>query len=325
MVLNNRELWYVFTGVVIIWVVWLWKLTRRKKLFTGMFGEHWISQVNLSLGREWFSLVMLSIGWLFAGFSALGPMWGRGEEHLAAPGLPVVFVVDVSNSMACDDVVPTRLDVAKSIISTVIGSGAPVRVGLVVYAGGAYPLLPLTEDLSAFSMFVSALHTKMLTAQGTDIGAGLWKALDVLGDEGGIVILLSDGEDYGGGWKECVSECSKRGITVYAVGIGTKEGGPVPLLDDTGEKKGYKEENGKVVVSHLEEDVLKEIAQATGGVYFPVDRAASGVLKVLRSRFFGYRSGVERSFLVHRYRIFLVIGIVFLMVGLCSPLTRRLV
>jgi Ca-activated chloride channel family protein len=208
-----------------------------------------------------------------------------GEVEVEQEGIDVVVALDISRSMLAEDVAPSRLARAKAELAGLIDSLDGDRVGLVFFAGAAFPQCPLTVDYAAARLFLSQADPTMISAQGTSLAVAVRTALDLFDEESGrtrVILAVTDGEDFEGGLGEVREELSERGVSLFAVGIGTADGAPIPQLDDYGRRQGFvRDRGGKVVISRLEEAELISIVQGTGGVYA---RAGSGGLDIDRLR-----------------------------------------
>lgn len=225
-----------------------------------------------------------------------------------------VLVLDASNSMYATDVDPDRLT-RERLVAREIVRGAPGRIGIVYFAGRGYVMSPLTTDRSAAFLYIETLDPSRVGRGGSSLGAGLQKALQLLEDSGtggaASVVVLSDGEvttgASGGDLSDAVDLAERLGIPVYVVGLGTKEGGTIPLAEvqggqpgrlirppaSTGEEDttggGYlRGDDGRIVVSELDEASLRRIADRTGGQYVTGEPDAGGrVARALRGRMEG--------------------------------------
>jgi Ca-activated chloride channel family protein len=174
--------------------------------------------------------------------------------------------------MEANDVVPNRLEKAKHMLASLIDELQGDRIGVVAFAGTAFVQCPLTLDHGAARMFLDILNTRVIPAPGTDLGAAIRtaiKAFDQKEKKYKALVLLTDGEDHQGEWKEAAGEARDAGVQIYCIGIGTSSGQPIPMRDEQGATSGYKkDENGEVVVSRLDENTLREIAGMTNGKYY---------------------------------------------------------
>ncbi len=202
----------------------------------------------------------------------VNPRIGTQIEKIKVQGSDVVFALDVSLSMKAEDVAPDRLEKAKQIISRTIDRLGGDRVGIIAYADSAYPLLPITSDYSAAKMFLATADPSMVSSQGTSIGDAIalsWRYFDDPTVKNKLLVILSDGEDHREDLNavDVAKASAEKGLRIYTVGIGTPEGGPIPLREN-GVVTGYKKDiEGNVVVTKADPQMLSEIAQATSGDY----------------------------------------------------------
>jgi Ca-activated chloride channel family protein len=217
--------------------------------------------------------------------AAARPQWGASEVEVEQEGIDLVVALDISRSMLAEDIQPTRLGRAKVELSDLIESMRGDRVGLVFFAGASFPQSPLTVDAAAARLFLSQADPDMIQAQGTDIGSALETAVSLFTEESGrtrVILLVTDGEDFAGLFEGVSAELQRRSIALYAVGMGTAEGAPIPNFDELGRRAGFvRDETGAVVISRLEESALIDLVQKTGGLYA---RAGSAGLDLARLR-----------------------------------------
>lgn len=210
-------------------------------------------------------LATLSIG-------LVNPKIGTSLEKVKREGVDLVFAIDVSKSMLAEDIRPNRLEKAKQIISRTLDELVSDRVGIIIYAGRAYPQLPITTDYGAARLFLKSIDTDIIPSQGTAIGDAIDLATDYFDDEeqkNRMLVILSDGEDHEKGYDRAIEKAAKNGINIYTIGLGTSQGGPIPNISSNGIKRGYKtDRSGEIVVSKLNADLLKEIAKSSDGEYF---------------------------------------------------------
>jgi Ca-activated chloride channel family protein len=218
-------------------------------------------------------------------FGAAGPEWGREMVRRAGSGSDVVLLVDVSASMDARDVPPSRIDEARREALAVIDRLPGSRVAVVAFAGDAVRLCPLTLDLPAARLVVEALSTSSMSTPGTDLGKALRLAVKVLPpgrhDEQAVV-LWTDGEDLEQGARTAIDDAVRSGVRVFAVGVGTREGDVVPVLDAEGHVSDIKrDENGVAVRSRLDESLLRALSQRTRGAYFAANRPGGELGRLL--------------------------------------------
>lgn len=212
-------------------------------------------------------ILMLALAGII--IALVNPKIGTKIETVKREGVDIVFAVDVSKSMLAEDMAPNRLEKAKQIVSQIINQLGTDRIGIVGYAGSAYPVLPITGDYSVAKMFLQSMNTDIVSSQGTAITDALELSSSFFDDPqtSKLVILISDGEDHGEGSSEAALKLKEKGIKLITVGVGTEKGGPIPLKAN-GRVESFKRDNeGNVVVTKLYPDALKAIAAATKGGY----------------------------------------------------------
>jgi Ca-activated chloride channel family protein len=230
-------------------------------------------------------LAVAAVGLIFVALAR--PLFGESQREVAVRGLDLVLVVDLSRSMLAEDLAPSRLVVARSIASKLASELATDRIALVGFAGSAVVLCPLTLDRGALQLYLDALSPSIFEAQGSDVGAAIDEATRQLADSEAtrrVVVLLSDGEDHVGAGAEAARRAAETGVTVYAVGLGTSEGAPIPLRDESGRVSGYQtRSDGQPVSTRIDEAVLTRIADEGGGLYVRASGFAEGVDRVVNA------------------------------------------
>ena len=213
----------------------------------------------------------------------------KTEMSVEKASSDVIFLVDVSNSMNSNDIEPSRLEQAKLILNKTLNQLGEERVGIVVFAGEARTMMPLTTDYSSVDIYLENLSSDLIKRQGTDFLLAMEETEKKLkkGASGlKKVILISDGEDNEGNHNAAVNLAQKNNIVVTSVGIGTEEGGAIPELQFNLYQDYKKDEDGNTVITRRETQALKTISEKTGGVYIDgnsVERAASEIIKDIKS------------------------------------------
>ena len=208
------------------------------------------------------------------------PQWGTHWEDVKRRGLDMAVVLDTSRSMEARDMLPSRLQQAKWGIRDLLGRLKGDRVALVPFAGAAVVQCPLTTDYAAFALTLDDVYCGIIPRGGTAIAQALRTAMEVLPEDGAAdraILLVTDGEDHEGDLEAVGAELKRRGIKVYAIGIGTLGGEMVPGADG----KGYfKDRQGQVVQTMLREEGLQRLALETGGAYVRSAPGDSGLARV---------------------------------------------
>ncbi len=302
------------------WVLALpvWVILGRRALaaFHRFVGPGIANQVVLgrSVKRMRLKFALLWIAALFAILAAARPQLSAREETVRSEGLDLVMALDVSLSMATEDVMPSRIKKAKHIIRGFLERMSGDRVGFVAFAGSAIPVAPLTSDYDYLRQVLDTVDEHTISNQGTDLHEALSQSAKLI-ERGGVgdqsaggeappsraVIILSDGEDTVGREKELGAALKKSGIRVYSIGIGTLKGAPIPLRDDHGNLTGYKKDkSGNIVLSKLASKSLESAAAAGDGKYYPSTTAEAEVDEVLAELLTMDRSGGQsRKVLVY--------------------------
>ena len=215
-------------------------------------------------------LIVLLLGFLSLIIALVNPKIGTKLETVKREGVDIVFAVDVSKSMLAEDIAPNRMEKSKRLVSEIVNQLASDRVGIIAYAATAFPQLPITTDYASAKMFLQGMNTDMLSSQGTAIDEAIRLAKSYYDNEdqaNRVLFIISDGEDHSEGAVAVAQEAMREGIKIFTVGVGTTKGGPIPIKRN-GITQTYKKNNeGEVVITRLNETVLKEIADEANGAY----------------------------------------------------------
>ena len=253
--------------VVFLMVLWWKKHTQNK--FSDLNLLQKIAP-NSSNFKSALKVGMLLIGIAFLIISLTNPKMGTKLKTVKREGVDVVFALDVSKSMLAEDIAPNRLEKAKQIISKTIDKLGSDRVGIIIYAGNSYPLLPITTDHAAANMFLQNAAPEMVSSQGTAINEALELAKTYYNNDeqtNRFLIIISDGEDHQEETKQMAQNLANEGVKIFTIGIGTEKGGPIPLRIN-GSMIGYKKDRkGETVITKRTPKVLEGIANAANGKY----------------------------------------------------------
>ena len=271
---NIEVLWLGVTIPVFI-AAYLWYTGRKRKQLEE-FGDPELMEAlmpNASRVRPAvkFSILMVALALLI--FAAARPQYGQSERTEKRQGIEAIVALDISNSMLAEDVAPNRLDRAKQMLSKLMDNMVNDKVGLVVFAGDAFVQLPITCDYVSAKMFLNSIKPELIKTQGTAIGSALSTSIRCFGDQSETsraIILITDGENHEDDAVAVAQKAKEMGIQVLVVGIGKPEGSPIPL---PGTNNFIKDRQGNVVVSKLNEEMCREIAQAGGGIYVRCDNS----------------------------------------------------
>jgi len=211
-----------------------------------------------------FILVTLAYAFIVLGFA--NPQLGTKQEKVKREGIDVIIALDVSNSMMSEDVKPSRLDRAKNFVSNFIDKLSNDRLGMIVFAGNAYLQMPLTVDYSAAKLYLHSVNPGMVPTQGTNFAEAIDLARQsfVKGETTHkALIIITDGEDNEGGVDEKIADAAKEGIKIFTIGVGSENGSPIPQDNDF-----KRDEDGNIVLSKLNEPMLRDIAAKGNGKFY---------------------------------------------------------
>ena len=301
----------------IIMVAYLkWK-NQRKSIFAEAQFQDELFEKKIGFSKVMPVLYLLAT--LFLVLAIVDLLSGSEEVKSKQKMNNVIFLLDVSNSMNAQDVEPNRLDEAKNIIINTMGKMKNDKVGIVVFAGEARSIMPLTTDFQTAETYLGGVETSIVKIQGTDYLRAMQTVVDKFRNipKGARqVVLLSDGEDNEGNEKPAAKLAAKEGISVVTVGIGSEEGAPIPEYV-FGQLMGYKTDiNGQTVISKRENVALKNIADQTKGSYVDgnnLENATTQIIDGLRKSASSSESMVKSNNAIHYYQYFLGVSIFFFM------------
>lgn len=220
-------------------------------------------------------LVLFNLVLFFLIFALAQPQMGTKMEKVQRKGIDVMIALDVSKSMLSQDVVPSRLEKSKLLIQTLLKKLDGDRVGLVIFAGNAYLQMPLTVDYSSLLLYLRSINTNSVPTQGTIITEALEqseKAFKQTDKKYKAIIVITDGEDHEENAIDKAEELASDGTKVFTVGVGTPNGGTIPVYDQNGNKvDDKKDENGQVIVSRMNANMLQALAKGGNGNYYVLD------------------------------------------------------
>lgn len=300
-----------------------WK-NRKKIIFAEARFQNDLFEKKNGFSR--FFPVLYLLATLFLILSIVDVLSGSEEMKTKQKMNNVIFLLDVSNSMNVQDVEQNRLTQAKNIIINTMSKMKNDKVGIVVFAGEASSIMPLTTDFTAAETYVGGIETSVVKIQGTDFLNGIKTTADKfknIAKGSRKVVLISDGEDNEGNEKAAIKLAKNEGIHVVSVGIGTEEGAPIPEYV-FGQLMGYKTDlSGQTVISKRQVNALKNIAEETGGSYIDgniLDNATSQVIDALAKTSSTSETIVKSQNAIHYYQYFLGISIFFfLLIFLLNP------
>jgi len=288
--------------------------------------DSWFEPGTYARSYPRLKFLLRSGAYLLLFVSLLGPYWGRSEEQLPVLGREIYLLLDVSASMNAEDVQPSRLEKARQELKRLVEEMKGDKIGLIVFAENAYVQCPLTTDYHAVKLFLDLAGTEQFAQTGTNFRSALGVALNRFSkleedneQVSRAIVLVSDGEDFGGKYTSIIDRLRQNNVRVFTVGIGSTEGAPVPHLEK-GVRLGYKTyEDGTRVISYLQEESLQEIARVSGTPYLRIDDAAQSldplIEKLKQSSVSPLDSRIEQV-KSNKYQFFLGASILLLLLSL---------
>ncbi|WKK65837.1 VWA domain-containing protein [Lutimonas zeaxanthinifaciens] len=270
--IEEPKYFYLFIAVAVLLVFyllsWLWKVRKQREFASSDLLNRLSPQK--SVFKPVLKMIFVLLGLSFLVIAMVNPKMGTQLKTVKRQGVDIVFALDVSKSMLAEDIAPNRLEKSKQIISKIIDKLGSDRVGIIVYAGNAYPLLPITTDHGAAKMFLQNANPEIVSSQGTAINEALQLSKTFFDDDtqtNRFLFIISDGEDHEENSGKIAKEIVDLGIRTYTIGVGSNKGSPIPVKKN-GKFQGYKKDKkDEVVITKLNVETLKDIASNGDGKY----------------------------------------------------------
>lgn len=313
--------WLLFVPLgMLLLFLWtqLWK-KRTKRKFSDLKLLKRLSP-DQSLFKSVLKFITLSLGFICLIIALVNPKIGTSLQTVKREGVDIVFAIDVSKSMLAEDIAPNRIEKAKRLVSALLNQLASDRVGIIAYAAQAVPQLPITTDYGAAKMFLQALNTDMLSSQGTAIDSAIDLAISYFDDEdqtNRVVFILSDGEDHSEDAMAAAERAKEEGIKVFTFGVGTDKGAPIPIKKNGIVESYKKDQEGEVVITKRNSEILASIADIAEGFYTDgkdtqaVLEFVSETLKQMEKKEFEAKKFVSYK---DRFQGFLIAGFLLLLI-----------
>lgn len=260
---------------VLFYILYLVRVIRISRQLNTPFYSVFI---KLLLRTAIFALLMIAL---------LGPSYGDSKREVQSVGKDIMICIDLSTSMDAFDIQPTRLEKIKFEMKKLVSAFNSDRIGIIIFSSEAFMQCPLTYDQNALNLFIETLSTSLVPASGTDFGPPLRMAIKKIEDDNRettsrtsskVIILISDGEDFGENTNEATREIENKGIKLFTLGVGTEEGGRIYASN------GYKKDRqGNVVVTKLNSRSLRSLADKTGGQYFEINESRNDVSRLINT------------------------------------------
>jgi Ca-activated chloride channel family protein len=301
----------VLIGLIALEIL-LWNKKQKliSRLFPGDLAElmlgHWNKRNHLIKQ----ALFVLAVFFLFIVLAR--PQWGQKTEVSGRMGIDVMIAIDVSKSMLAKDISPSRLENAKSSLNMIIDELAGNRIGLAAFAGSSFVNCPLTTDIGAVKLFLKSIDTDLIPDPGTDIGGAIQTCIKAFGKSSNskVIILLTDGEELSGSAVAAAETAQKEGIRIFAVGIGSLEGAPIPV------EGGFrKDREGNVILTRANPELLKALSEKTGGQSFMISSDQAGFQKLFTAISLLPKQRIKQSMVYQyhdRFQIFVFLSLLCL-------------
>ena len=286
--INHQYFFLLLIVPVSLFIMGVGYFIRTKHLLRFSNRKMWPTLLPaLSTTRRFWKRLLFVLALLCIILAFLQPQYGLRIETKERKGQDIFIAIDTSLSMSATDVPPSRFNRARQEIKGLIETLEGDRVGLIAFSGSAFVHCPLTTDYSALHMFLNDIQVGSIPTPGTDLATAIKTARLVLTNQSKnkkkILIIISDGESFENDPIESAKVAANEGITIFTIGIGTASGDPIPVFNDKGEMSGFKKnKQGKIVVSKLNEPLMKAVSDVTNGHYFLSNTGPLAVEKLYR-------------------------------------------
>ena len=268
----HAEYLYALTLLPVLLILFWWALQMRKRGLSRFGNPLLLEMLMPSVSRykrmTKFFVAFSALAILILG--AANPQIGTKMEEVKREGVDIIIALDVSNSMKAEDIKPNRLESAKQEISHMIDKFQNDRLGLIVFAGDSYLQLPLTTDYSAARLILSTVDVDVVPIPGTAIGSAIKLAMKSFAageKKHKVIIIISDGENHEDDAIAAAKDANTEGIIIHTIGMGSPDGVPIPIYEGNTQTGYKKDESGNTVLTKLDEQGMRQIAEAGGGIY----------------------------------------------------------
>ena len=321
-------LWVIPALVLVRLIGWRRRRAKLRKLGDPELLKQLMPHISKYRPTVKFVLLLAALALLIV--MVARPQMGSKISNEKRNGIETMICLDISNSMLAEDVAPSRLDKSKMLIENLVDNFTNDKIGLIVFAGDAFVQLPITSDYVSAKMFLQNISPSLIQTQGTNIGQAIslaTKSFTQQDNVGRAIIVITDGENHEEGAQEAAQMANKKGINVFILGIGNAKGAPIPMGDGS-----YLKDNaGNTVMTALNEQMCRQLAQAGKGQYIHVDNT-SDAEKALNNELTKLQKGEMTSVIYSAYdEQFQAVGILvilFLVIEVCmmevrNPLLRN--
>jgi len=275
---------------------------------------------GVSISKPVFKLILFLLGYSLIAAGLANPQIGTKLEEVKREGVDIIIALDVSNSMKAEDIRPNRLERSKQAISRLIDQLENDRIGIIVFAGTAYVQLPITTDFAAAKLFLTSIDSDIIPTQGTAIGSAINLALESFvgkDNKHKALVIITDGENHEDDAIDAAHKANEEGVIIHTIGMGTPEGGPIPVYKNGIQIDFMKDHDGTVVVTKLDQLTLEKIAAEGKGRFVRASNSDDGLSTILGEitkmdkKSFGTKMFTEYE---DRFQYFIGAGLLFLLI-----------
>jgi len=321
--LENLSWSWMFLLIVLIGGLFIidraWKIKTQRRYFSSSILER--LSPNISMTKPFLKVVAIILSVFMFTVALINPKMGTKIKTFKRLGVDIVFAIDVSKSMLAEDIAPNRIEKSKQIVNQIIDNLDGDRVGIVAYAGKAFPQLPLTTDYSAAKMYLQSMNTDMISSQGTAIEDAISISstfFDLDESTERLLFIISDGEDHNNFSNSVTDLAKQNNILIYPIGVGTEKGSLIPIRKN-GEIIYKRDVNREVVMTKLNKNYLENLSDKTGGKYIDgsktkINDVTSDVMEILENTEKNEFDTKKVSEFEDQFQWFIFFGFIFLVI-----------
>jgi len=321
---EHKKYFFLLIIIVIILIMGIRFFRLREKNFNLGFGKNFNKlKFNIFYSARYVKFSFFLISLLFLVLALASPKYGEKSKIVEKTGIDIIFAIDISKSMYAQDIAPSRIERTKMELMSFLKLLKGDRVGLIEFAGIAYPQSPLTTDYSIIKTFLKNMNIGDIPVGGTNLELALNTAVSMFNQgsrtnkRSKLLLLVTDGESHDGNIKKAIELARKNGVIVYSIGIGSLAGELIPRVEN-GKSTGYLERYGKPILSKLNEKILKKISAATGGKYYGFTDNSIDLEKILGEIASLEKKSIKEEFRIlkrERFQIPLFLAFLFLLIS----------
>lgn len=306
MIFSNLKYAHLFWLIPLLIIFYLWVFRSKRKALESFAQKHLLPMLttNVNWRSQKLKALLIVLAMCFLIFALIGPRWGFQWHEVKREGIDIIVAIDTSKSMLTQDVKPSRLERSKFAVEELLDLLQGDRIGLVAFAGGSFLQCPLTLDYGAFAISLDAIDMKIIPQGGTSVSGAIKTAIEAFENKEKkhkALILITDGESHVGDPVKAAEEAAAQGIRIFCVGVGSKDGALIPIVDRRGNTRFLKDRKGQVVMSKLDETTLQKIALTTNGGYVHASATQFGLDMIYNEKIAAMEKRELESKLKKRY------------------------